>query len=106
LNSLEVDSPPRRDIKALISKPFSFSTRALKFLKASNFCLRNYTYIFLLKSSMKNEYLFLLNKGGLIGRHTSIYTSCGLVAIDATTFANFFLYAFQEDTLHIIDQDC
>lgn len=34
LNFLRVNSPPRMNLKDLISKSFSFSTRALKFLKA------------------------------------------------------------------------
>jgi hypothetical protein len=62
LNSHEVNSPPRYVLKHLFSKPVSFSTHFLKYLKESNapdFSSREFTHTFLEKSSTKKIIYFL-----------------------------------------------
>ena len=65
-NSLEVNSPPRLDLMALIWYPLSFSTTTLNFLNASktfDFYFKKCTQVFLEKASIKKKDVVTFIKG-------------------------------------------
>jgi len=76
MSSDEMNLPPRSDLTYLIGMSVSFSNIASNLLNTSNnsdFSFKNYTHVFLEKSSMKEmKYLFPLKDSGVIDPQMSV----------------------------------